>query len=367
MPQEGAQDKTEKPTPKRRRKTREQGQVAKSQELNSVAVLLAGLGALYFMGGMLYANLSDFMRHVLGSLDGAHFNHDMFHDFSGTVWSHFMDTVLPIWAVVFAAALLVNLAQVGFMLAPKRLKPDFKRLNPLKGIKRWFTMRTLVDIAKNLGKLAVVGFTAYYTILDEWDFLPNLGGMEIMPIVLYVVDVSFTIFFRCVLAMTVLAVLDWAYTKYEFEKNLKMSKQEVKDEYKQSEGDPQVKGRIRAVQRERAKARMMSSVPEADVVVTNPTHLAVALVYRAEEMDAPQVLAKGANKVAERIKEAAKKAGVKIIEDKPLAQALFKAVNVGDYIPSELFETVATILAHVYREKNRHHSLLNPAGRRASE
>ena len=362
MPQDSAQDKTEKPTPKRRRKTREQGQVAKSQELNSVAVLLAGLGALYFLGGMVYGNLSDLMRHVLGSLGQSHFNHDMFHDFSGTVWRHFLDTVLPLWGIVFVAAVLINLAQVGFMLAPKRLKPDFKRMNPMKGIKRWFSMRTVVDIFKNLGKLAVVAFTAYYTIREEWDFLPNLGGMEIMQIVLYVVGVCFTIFFRCVLAMTVLAVLDWAYTKYEFEKNLKMTKQEVKDEFKQAEGDPQVKSRIRSMQRERAKARMMSSVPEADVVVTNPTHLAVALVYKAEEMNAPKVLAKGANKVAERIKEEARKAGVKVVEDKPLAQALFKAVEVGDYIPAELFETVATILAHVYREKNRHHSILNPAG-----
>ena len=203
-----------------------------------MAILLAGLGALYFMGGMLYANLSGFMRHVLGNLDMGHFNQDVFHDFSSTVWSHFMETVLPIWGVVFMAAVLVNLAQVGFMLAPKRLKPDFKRLNPLKGIKRWFSMRTLVDIFKNLGKLAVVGFTAYYTIREEWEFLPSLGGMDTMQTVLYIVGVCFTIFFRCVLAMTVLAVLDWAYTKYEFEKNLKMSKQEVKDEHKQAEGDP---------------------------------------------------------------------------------------------------------------------------------
>ena len=170
--------------------------------------------------------------------------------------------------------------------------------------------------------------------------------------------------------MLVLALLDWAYQKYDFEKNLKMSKQEIKDEHKQTEGDPQVKSRIRAIQRDQARKRMMGAVPDADVVVTNPTHLAVALLYKMDEMDAPKVVAKGANRIAERIKALATENGVPVIEDKPLAQALYKAVEVGDSIPSDLFEATATILAHVYRMKNQHRQYMRgqpgpaPAGGR---
>jgi flagellar biosynthetic protein FlhB len=158
--------------------------------------------------------------------------------------------------------------------------------------------------------------------------------------------------------MLVLAILDWIYQKMLFEKNLKMSKQDIKDEFKQSEGDPHVKSRIRSLQRAASRKRMMASVPEADVVITNPTHLAVALAYKPGEMDAPQVTAKGANLVAERIKDEARGAGVPIIEDKPLAQALYKMAEVGQTIPYELYEAVAAILAHVYREKNKHEEIL---------
>jgi flagellar biosynthetic protein FlhB len=182
--------------------------------------------------------------------------------------------------------------------------------------------------------------------------------MSLIETLLYIISVCFTIFWRCMLAMLILAILDWIYQKYDFEKNLKMSKQEVKDEYKQSEGDPQVKSRIRTIQREQARKRMMASVPEADVVITNPTHLAVALAYRLEQMDAPEVVAKGANKIAERIKEIAREHDIPVIEDKPLAQALFKSVEVGQSIPSDLYETVASILAHVFRMKNRHREFL---------
>jgi len=358
MPDKGAQDKTEKPTPRRRRKAREEGQVAKSQEINSVAVLLGGLASLYFLGGFVYHQLSAFMRHLLGGLQNFHLGVPQAHHLSMTVLWHFLKTVLPIWAVVFLAALLVNIAQVGFMMAPKKLKPNLSKLNPISGLKKFFSMGMLVELFKNIGKLTVVGVVAYVTVSEEWPELPKLGHMEVAQIVSYIVGVCFKIFWRCILAMIVLAVLDWAYQKYKFEKDLKMSKQEVKDEYKQQEGDPQVKARIRQIQREQAQKRMMNQVPGADVVLTNPTHLAVALAYRMEEMEAPEVVAKGAGRIAERIKETAREHGVPVIEDKPLAQALYRSVEVGQSIPAELYEAVATILAHVYRIKNKHRSFM---------
>jgi flagellar biosynthetic protein FlhB len=272
---------------------------------------------------------------------------------------HFFKTVGPVLACVFLAAVFVNVVQVGFLMAPKRIKPDLKKISPLNGFKRWFSMHTLVEAAKNIGKLLVVGAVAYFTVRAAWPDLPKLADMDTAGIVLAILAVCFDIFWRSVLAMAVLAFLDWAYQKWEFEKNLKMSKQEVKDEYKQTEGDPRVRARIRSIQREQAKKRMMAGIPNADVVVTNPVHLAVALAYHMGEMDAPEVVAKGANRVAEKIKEIARQNGIPIIEDKPLAQALYKAVEVGQAIPADLYEATATILAHVYRLKNRHQEVMS--------
>lgn len=358
MAEKGAQDKTEKPTPRRRHKSREQGQVAKSQELNSVAVLLAGLGSLWLLGGYIYNNITSLMRHVWSTAGHTHLSFTKIHSMGVDVLAHFLKTVGPVWICVFVAAILINVAQVGFLMAPKRLMPDLKKISPLNGFKRWFSLRTLVEAFKNVGKLLVVATVAYLTVKAEWPNLPKLAGMETAGIMLYIVSVCFDIFLRSVLAMTVLAVLDWAYQKWEFEKNLKMSKQEVKDEYKQTEGDPRVRARIRSVQREQAKKRMMAGVPEADVVITNPVHLALALAYRMGDMEAPEVVAKGASRVAEKIKEIARQHGIPIIEDKPLAQALYKAVEVGQSIPPELFEATATVLAHVYRLKNKHQKVM---------
>lgn len=365
MADQGAQDKTEKPTSRRRSKAREKGQVAKSQELAGAGVLLAGLVTLNLFGGYYFQQLGELTRYFFGHAASMHLSVDGMRDLSLQVWTFFMVLMAPILGMVTLAAVLFNLAQVGFLLAPERAKPDLKKLNPLTGIKRWFSLRMFVDLTKNLAKLFVVGWVAYQTVSGEWTRLPGLGDMEIKDALVYIVDVCFRIFWRCVLAMFVLALMDWAYQKYDFEKNLRMSKQEVKDEFKQSEGDPMVKGRIRSIQREQAKKRMMASVPDADVVVTNPTHFAVALAYNASEMDAPQVIAKGMNLLAEKLKTIAREHGVPVVEDPPLARALYRQVEVGQAIPYELYEATATILAHVYRQKNRQQEVLAARGARA--
>jgi flagellar biosynthetic protein FlhB len=281
---------------------------------------------------------------------------------SAQVLTLFVEIVIPVMIAVVLAALAANVAQVGFSMSTKSLMPDLKKLNPLAGFKRWVSLRSLVELVKNLAKLFIVGWVAYRTVAKEWDVLPTLGDRDLADSMVYLVDISFRIFWRCVEAMVVLALLDWAYQRYDFEKNLKMSKQEVKDEFRQSEGDPMVKSRIRGIQRDQAKKRMMKQVPDSDVVITNPTHYAVALAYHPGEMEAPQLMAKGMNLVAQKIKEVAREHGIPVVEDKPLAQALYKQVEVGQSIPYELYEAVATILAHVYRTKNRQQEVLQAHG-----
>lgn len=358
MADKGAQDKTEKPTGKRRGKAREKGQVAKSAEIPSVAVLLAGFVVLWSTGGAFYEELADFLSRFLGSVGQMRMSEGEVGWLAGWVLGVFFKLTTPVMAAVVLAALAANLWQVGFLIAPSRLKPDFSRLNPLPGFQRYLSMRTLVELVKNLAKLLVVGWVAYGAVAGEWHRLPHLMDTDVGQSMAYIAQVSFRIFWRCILVMMVLAILDWAYQKFDFEKNLKMSKQEVKDEMKQNEGDPQVKSRIRSIQRDSARKRMMASVPEADVVITNPTHYAVALSYQPGEMEAPKLLAKGMNRIAEKIKETARAHHIPIVEDKPLAQALYRQVEVGQSIPFEMYETVATVLAHVYRQKNQARQVL---------
>ncbi len=360
MADKGAQEKTEKPTPKRRSQAREKGQVAKSTELGSFGVLTAGLLCMWMMGGAIYDQITGMLSHSLGHVAETRLNIADVQNLSVNVMGQFFKIVFPFLLATAVLAILLNIVQTGFMIAPSRLKPDLKKMNPIQGLKKFVSMRMLVDVFKNTGKIVFVGMVAYLVLADEIKNLPNLGKLgSVAASLLYILDVCLRIFMWCILAMLILAIADYAYQKYDFEKNLKMSKQEIKDEFKQTEGDPQVKGRIRQMQREAAHKRMMTKVPEADVVITNPTHLAVALVYKAGDMDAPQVLAKGQNKIAEKIKQIARENDVPIVEDKPLAQALYKAVEVGQYIPYEMFEAVATLLAHVYRQKNVHESVLD--------
>ncbi|MCB2184854.1 MAG: flagellar biosynthesis protein FlhB [Deltaproteobacteria bacterium] len=362
MPEQGAQDKTEKPTPRRRSKARQKGQVAKSQELGSVGVLLGGLASLWLFGGYIYGEVREFTVQFLSHSAQYHLTDVTVHQISVHVMSLFWLVVAPVMVAVVVAAIISNLVQVGFLMAPSRLKLDFKRLNPVEGFKKFASMRMFVELAKNILKMTVVGYVSYLVMAAEWNKLPDLSSLEMAAIMVYLVHVCMKLFLWAVLAMAVLALADYFYQRHDYEKNLKMSKQEIKDEYKQSEGDPKVKARIRSIQMEQARRRMMSALPQADVVITNPTHLAVALAYQAGEMDAPQVVAKGRGKLAEKIKEIAREHGIPVIEDKPLAQALFKAVDVGGSIPFELYEAVASILAHVYRLRNQHREVLDSIG-----
>jgi flagellar biosynthetic protein FlhB len=259
----------------------------------------------------------------------------------------------PLMLAVLAMAVLANYIQVGSLFSVELIKPDFSKINIFKGLKRLFSIQSWVEMLKSLLKLVIIGYVAYSTIAGELKEILPLTDQELPAIFAYISRVSFNIFIKSTLVMALLAGLDYLFQRLQHEKKLRMTHQELKEEFKQTEGDPLIKSRVRSLQREMARRRMMAEVPKADVVITNPTHLAVALVYRQEKMIAPQVVAKGAGWIAEKIKETARNHGVPIVENKPLAQVLYKTVELGQGIPSSLYQMVADLLAHVYRMKNR--------------
>jgi len=353
MPEGSFQEKTEKATPKRRAEARQKGQVARSRELSSVAVLGVALILFYFAGAWLVDQLGREVSTSIGAIAArARQDADMATWALQSGWGY-LRLILPIMGAVAVAAIVVNLLQVGFLFSSEPVMPQLSRIDPLKGAQRLFSRQSLAELLKSLGKIAVVGWVAYLTLKGEMDKLPPLVDLSCGQISLYLGNTMVKVMVRGFWVMLVLALLDYGYQRWEYERNLMMSKQELKEEYRQTEGDPLIRGRIRSIRRAMARRRMMAEVPKADVVITNPEHVAVALRYDAKTMAAPTVVAKGANLLAQRIKDVAREHGVPLMEDKPLAQNLYRWVNVGAEIPAALYRAVAAILAHVYRLKGR--------------
>ena len=352
---ETGEEKTEEPTGKRRDQARDEGQVAKSVEVGSVAVLLSGLTALYLFGNFVYSRLEYFIHDAFGIWANPNFTDADFLNFAKRYIEDYIITLLPVVLLIMSVTFIVQTIQAGGVkITWKALQPKLSSFNPISGLKRiLFSPQSVVELLKSVAKLVIVGWIAYSIIRDEMNFVINLGDMEIRSIFLYILSVMFRIFLSVSLVMIFIAVIDYSYRVYEHEKNLKMTKQEIKDENKQSEGDPQVKQRIKTVQREMAMRRMMEEVPKADVVVTNPVHLAIALGYDNLSMSAPRVLAKGAGLVAENIKKRAKEHDIPIVENKELARNLFSLVEIGSEIPTTLYQAVAEVLAYVYRLKGK--------------
>jgi flagellar biosynthetic protein FlhB len=349
--QQKDQEKTEQPTQKRRDEARKKGQVAKSQEITSVAILLACLTLFYFTSTVMIEKVVAMTRWTF--MESGRFVIDdstIGHLIIAFVIKMF-GVIGPLLLTVVVIAVLANIIQIGFISSSEAIMPKLSKISPLRGAQRLFSIRALVELAKNILKIVIVGIVAYLTIKGEVRDLVTLGNMSTWGVMTYMGNVTFKVIFRSCWILLVLAVLDYMFQKWEFEKNLRMSKQEIKDEFKQTEGDPLIKSRIKRIQREMARKRMMARVPEADVIITNPTHLAVALVYDQGSMDAPTVLAKGRGFIAEKIKEIGRKSGVPIIENKPLAQVLYKVVDVNGVIPTNLYTAVAEVLAYVYNIK----------------
>jgi flagellar biosynthetic protein FlhB len=350
MADNSAQDKTERATPRRRSKAREQGQVAQSREIPSVIILFSSLSFFFFGATWMITKLASVMQ-------GIYRHAGQFELSTGNVqlllWDIFQQTIstlAPFMAVVIIAGVVSNVIQTGFLLTAESFTPKLSKLNPMKGIKRLFSLKALNEIAKVLLKVVIVGWVSLKTVMADIDSIPGLMQLDIFSILTFIGKSAFRIGMYTCMVLAVLAAIDYIFQRWQHEKSLKMTKQEVKDENKMTEGDPAIKARIRSIQREMAQRRMMESVPEATVVITNPTRLAIALKFESD-YHAPILVAKGAGKLAERIREIAKANGIPIVEQKPLARTLYKAVEIGDFIPAELYRAVAEILAYVYRVK----------------
>lgn len=346
----GAHDKTEKPTSKRLSEARTKGQVAKSMDVNSAAALLFGLLILYYTGASANRQLSELMEKYLGGLTTEPLTMTMFNSIVVNIVGCTVKILLPIVGGLLFVGVAASLSQVGFLLSFQRLKPNLGAMNPIKGFKNiFFSMRSLVRLAMSLVKLTIVAAVAFYSIKKDFaTFLPlsTTNLEQTFTVTSYAV---FWLGIRISIILLFLAIFDYAYQKWQYIKDMMMTKQEVKDEFRQTEGDPAIKGRIRAIQRQWAIRRMMSAVPQADVVVTNPVHLAIALKYDSNIMTAPKVVAKGADLIAKRIVKIAKENNIPIFEDKPLAHALFKMVEIGCDIPQKLYHAVAKVLSYIYK------------------
>jgi len=346
-------DKTEQPTPKRLEDARKKGNVAKSMEINSAFILLGGTLTLFFISGYMFQNFSLFMRHVFSSLMTYQIAQDSIRSYAISLIAISLKLIAPLMLAILVIGILSNIGQVGFLFTLEPVIPNPEKINPIKGFQRIFSMRSVEELVKGILKIAIIGYVMYRVIKGHYHDYFLLMDQGTGQIISFMMKVIFQMAIWASLILVVLAAADFAFQKWNYLKDMRMTKQEVKEEMKEYEGDPQVKGRIRSLQREMARKRMMADVPKADVVITNPTHYAVALKYELEGMDAPRVLAKGSRKLALKIKEIARENGVPIVEDPPLARALFKSTEVGMEIPIDLFQSVAEVLAYIYRLKGK--------------
>ncbi len=353
MAEESFSERTEQATPKRREDARRKGQVAKSREIPSVFVLMGGASILFLFGSYLFQRLSDLMVRSFRQADVRSFSVQNIQILNGELIQSLLLILSPIFITVVVLSIASHYGQSGTLMAPETLKFDWSRLNPVTGLKRLLSKHSLVEMFKSILKLVIVGWAVYITVKKELSHLCLLIGQEPNVILAYVRSIVWILLLRTVIVMVVLAGLDYVFQRWTYEKGLRMTKQEVKEEFKQTEGDPIAKSRIRSLQRQMARRRMMAEVPKADVIITNPTHLAVAIFYQMKKMEAPKVVAKGSGFVAEKIIEIARDHHIPVIENRPLAQILYKTVEIGQIIPSNFYHAVADILAYVYRLKNR--------------
>lgn len=351
-------DKTEEPTSYRLSKAREKGQVIRSMEVNTALVLLAGGLGLLLLAPVIWGRLGRLYHHLVWRRADwrplADLRPPDLLELGLTVAREFLIIILPLALAVMAAGLFGNLTQTGgFLFSAESLRPKLSKINPLNGLKRMFSLRSVVECLKSVFKILIIGGISAQVITSHLPDFAVMGDMEPAQSALEAMWIAFELFMKVCLVLGVMAVFDYGYQRWQFMKDMRMTKQEVKEEFKQLEGDPIVKSRIRQVQREAAKKRMLADVPKADVVIANPTHLALALKYDPGRNPAPVVVAKGRGFLAQRIKDIARENKVPIMENKPLAQALYKAVQIGETIPVEFYRAVAEVLGYVYRLKGR--------------
>lgn len=343
--------KTEEPTPKRLQTAREKGQVTVSQEVKSWAMLLgAAFGLAVLAPGIMHGVTATAYKFVESPHAFSIDVENMQEALSGLLldigWA-----VAPIVGLMVVLAIAANVGQVGFLWAPTKIAPKLEKISLIKGIQRLFSMRTVVEFLKGVAKLVAVAAVAFGLVVSAMNDIELIPSFALGQILDRVQLVAILLTVGTVAVMTVIAVLDYAFQRHSFIKQMRMTKQEVRDEHKQAEGDPQIKARIRRLRMERAQKRMMAAVPEADVVITNPTHFAVALTYEMEAMSAPKLVAKGADVLAQRIREVAEENEVPLVENPPLARALYASVELDQEIPPEHYQAVAQVIGYVMRLK----------------
>jgi len=348
MPPGDFEEKTEAPTPRRRMEARERGQVAKSADLTAAGALLISMLVLNFFAPAIMKNLLNLTRYMLGYAGSDALSSDSLWGMSSFAIQILAKSVIPISLILMGIAIAITLAQVGFIFSGHPLKPDLDKINPISGFGKLFSIQSLVRLLISMFKVALIGVVAYFTIKSHMPVIVNLSGEDYWHITVIMGELMFTLGVRLALILLVLGIADYAYNRHKHEQGLRMSKQELKEELRRMEGDPLVKERRRRVAQQLAMQRIQSAVPGSDVVVTNPTHYAVAIKYDPQTMVAPKVVAKGVDMVAQRIRQIAVENGVPIVQRKPLARALYSSVEVGQEIPPAFYKAVAEILAYVY-------------------
>jgi len=348
----GSDNKSEKPTRRRLEKAREKGQVARSKEVPSAAVLLGSLLVFFCFGQTVLGALEFEMRHMLNFRVPSELTIPFLSGVFNSIAFRTSMVLVPILLAALVFSIAANMAQGGLVFSTHNLGFHFEKLSPKNGLDRIFSKNGVVELVKSLLLLSAVSIISYQVISKYIPLYPRLVLMDVRKLLHWTAYISFELFIRVAVLLVILAIADYCFQKYRFAEQLKMTKQEVKEEFKETEGDPITKGRIRRIQREMARKRMMADVPTSDVVITNPTHYAVALSYKMESMDAPKVVAKGVGFLALKIRELAQEHGIPLVENKPLAHTLYKSVEIGEYIPGNLYKAVAEILAYVYKAKN---------------
>lgn len=348
-----SEEKTEQPTQKKKQDSRRKGQVAKSNEFGTAFLFLAGFGVLYLLASYFVEEMFGYTRHLFNNeIHDLEFTLGELHPFFiRLVWQG-VRVAGPILAAAFLVGLISQMAQVGFLFTAEPLKPKLERINPLAGFKRIFSKRAIVELLKAVFKIGLVAWVTWVLIRGQITAFPQLILLHPVEAVSFVGDIVFRIGLWVGITLIVIAAADYSFQRYEQGQNLMMTKKEVREELRQSEGDPMLRSRMRQRQREIASRRMMAEVPTADVIVTNPTHLAAALRYDAKREEAPVLVAKGAGRVAERIKEIAGEHDIPVVQNVWLARTLCDAVSVGMAIPETLYQAVAELLAFVYRLKH---------------
>ncbi|MDA7978145.1 MAG: flagellar biosynthesis protein FlhB [Pirellulales bacterium] len=346
-------DKTHEATPHRRQQAREKGQVVKSMDLSSAGVLLGGLLIIYGLSAGLFDSLAQFMTTQLSELPSPIYGQEEFAQQSQSILDRLTRDLLPLLSLMLGAAILLNVGQTGLLFTPSRIAPDLSRINPIKGFTRVFSLSGVMRLGFGIFKILIVAGVAFLSIYarrGEMLLVPEWSPVEVG---IFLLDILFWTAVKIAAALMLLAILDYWYQRWKHDRDLKMTTQEVRDEMKNLQGDPQVAARRKQVQRQLVLNRLGQDVPKADVVVTNPTHLAVAIQYEPMTMNAPIIVAKGQGSMAERIRRIALEHQIPVLERKPLAQALYHNVEVNQPIPADHYASVAEILRYVYELKGK--------------